>query len=366
MPIEMPPHPEPNMHNTFMTRYDYDYTGPMPTHYFLRDDSGSGFTSNRPIFGRPQTMDGSMVSMLNTLHKPFNRRLAPEDMADAAAYAAQSRVVATAFSREAGVVPVPGEPMTTSMKSVHVPKAIPGYTGPMPMWGAHAPTVLKPDFFTIHSPEDPPKEAKAAQKYPPTGVHPGRVNLITAAGGPGSYFQHSRLIGDRTLAYPSQLPKGLGEASECNLTATMTNKRELLTTLGGRRSNSCSLPRPIFETNPITMSQPQQDTCRVAHRLENEGHFMNTTYHSHFVNQKNLPELADPSKDRRAKGPVQLLNLPSSNNSTASLTNSRGELLEERPSTVHPSVWRRMKAVEASQRVDKVDPHAHKRRTTVE
>ena len=114
------------------------------------------------------------------------------------------------------------------------------------------------------------------------------------------------------------------------------------------------------------MSQPQQDTCRVGHRHENEGHFANSTYHSHFINQKNLPELSDPAKEKRSKCAAQLPNLPASNASSTTITNSRGELLDDCPPSVHPSVWRRMKAVEASQRVDKCDPHAHKRRITIE
>jgi hypothetical protein len=111
------------------------------------------------------------------------------------------------------------------------------------------------------------------------------------------------------------------------------------------------------------MSPPEQETCRVAHRVETQGHVKGTTYQAHFINQRNLPELTDPPKEKKGRMTVVLPSVKAQSHETTVLTNTRGELLAEKPDGVHPSVWKRLKTIEKTLSVDKVDPHAHKLRS---
>lgn len=371
--IPLPPHVDANMHDTFMTTHDKDYNiTNASTVNSIGQDNGSGHLSNRPLFARPRGQHSP------TAHQDFfparNGTLSAEQWHALRLTALKPKEDNTAFVRLGSTHRFPGAvfsgPTESTMKaSYHNCGTVGSPPSEWPaMYSGAATTSYNPGFLFVNSPPDNTPVATGFQeKHDVIKPHPGRSRLTHTANLPGMYFQHSRLIGDRSLAYPNQLPVGLSSASDFSSTRGRSlGARSMLDTLSGRSISSAPSVNSIaslYNTNPLAMSPPEQETCRVAHRVENQGHVRGTTYQANFVRQQNLPELTDPSKAKKSKMVVALPNVKAQAHETAVLTDSRGQLLAEKPEGVHTSVWRRLKTMEKTLSVDKIDPHAHKLRS---
>lgn len=372
--IPLSPHGDANMHDTFMTAYDKDYStyGEKTLGSTRPQDSGSGHTSNRPVFARARGEPSPTTNQ--SLFPARSGALSAEQWGALRTEAFKPQELRTAFVRQGSTHRLPGAifgapPTITTMKDSYHNY---GKVGSPPsdkaaMYSGAGTAGYDPNFLMINSPAELPARPIARMKHEVMDAHPGRGRLMHTSNLPGSYFQHSRLIGDRTLAYPSQLPVGLSNATDFEASRGRTiGARGMMDTLAGRTVSSAPSVHSIgslCDTNPLTLSPPAQETCRVAHRVEYQGHVKGSTYQSHFINQRNLPELPDPAKDKKGKMTVALPNVKAQPHETVVLTDSRGQLLADMPQGVHPSVWKRLKTVEKTLSVDKVDPHAHKLRT---
>lgn len=371
------PHDDANMRSVFVTSYDKDYTPVGDKSSFVQPvERSSGHTSNRPVFGHPPSL--GMGTSYNAFHGERGRTpLNADQWGVLTQEAAKPQIHATAFVRDVSKVGVQRneQPTISTTKSTFTNSGDVSTCKPAHYSGDAQWQYTRDLLFIPASLGDDDNVGKAKRGNNNTttsdllgsssgSMHPGRLNLIHQTG-PGSYFQHSRLIGDRTLAKPGQLPSGIADASDSGLTQTLTDKKVLLNTLAGRRQCSTAPLNALFETNPISMTKPDQERCRVSRRVEAQGNVRGTTYSAHYVDQKYLPEVADPAKEKRAQAAVVLPNVQARPHQSINLKDSRGNLLEERPAGIHPAVWNRLKAVETSLAVDKVDPHAHKLRSIV-
>lgn len=369
--VALPAHGDANMHSTFMTTYDKEFPGHgtcgslHSTQY-----SESGHTSNRVLFNRPPTL--SSETTYQALFASAPRTISDAQWQTISAESLMPQVHCTPFVRIRSTVGVKRDerPTRSTMKDSYTNSGAISTCAPA-MFSGDATSQFRKNFLHISSPDDSATASKqAAVKNnigaKDGGTHACRKSLLHTSNLPGNYFQHSRLIGDRSLAHPNQLPVPLSGATdyESTISSCSSNAKSMLNTLAGRRSVSAPRSYDALETNPIPMSQYEQDRCQISRRVENQGNVRGTTYQAHFINQRNLPELADPSRDKRAASAIVLPNVPARPHQALVLTDSRGSLLEDRPAGIHPSVWTRLKTVEKALSVDKEgDPHAHKRRT---
>ncbi|KAH9599773.1 hypothetical protein LSM04_005442 [Trypanosoma melophagium] len=402
---ELPPHPSPNMLNLYMTRYDYDYnrdaagagTGDGGGG---EDDGGvSGEVRNRPIFCFGPALPGSYGTTYQGDYVRHHRGV--KDLPGLLQTACGEHDVASAFARDyyrpdfTRHNTADGAHPNTTYKtdytlSGRVPKA-----ETVLYAGARA-AAFDPDFLLIPASDEvlqaeaelPPKITSRESLLPK--VHPSRENgdkdqkedlfasrrpLLTIGGAPTDYYCTSWIYGDKSLAYPSQLPRGIEGSPNAHLIGTMDDKAALLALLAGKK-RPVGKPHPIYDdTNPIPIFRSEQPYCAVTRRIDNEGHVKMSMYKSDFIRQGMLPELPDAvslagkdgtsgNGDQRLACAGEMLagTLTRQVKKLGTLRNSHGNLLKQRPDTavVDPYTWKQMKSIERRIKVDKADPHRHK------
>mmetsp|Transcript_58705 Transcript_58705/g.67802 ORF Transcript_58705/g.67802 Transcript_58705/m.67802 type:complete len:379 (-) Transcript_58705:103-1239(-) len=370
--IPLPPHGHANMKSTFMTTHDKEYTGPDAKSTLVSQDSGeSGHTSNRVLFARTHHLSSNTT--YGGHYRPPNRRLTDDELSAACLESLKPQEKATAFVRIASKVGFGhGDASTISTMKASYTNSGPVSTCRPAHYSGDAITQFNRTLLHIPSPAEDQRgrhRSKSASTFVPRDSSVPTANrreLLHTAMLPNTYFLHSRLIGDKTLAKPGQLPTPLISASEFeNAMARGEDPRLLLHSVAGTRPPPMPATYQRFETNPITMSPKEQSDCRVTRRVELQGHVGGTTYHAHFVDQKFLPEIHEPfvGLQKPEDRPVLLPEVAPRPQQMVTLTQPNGSLLAERPAGVHPAVWKRLKAVEYALSVDKHgDPHAHKTR----
>lgn len=356
-----------------MTTHDKEYTGPDAVSTWNSADSGeSGHTSNRVLFTRTHHLSSDTTYVGH--FRPPKRRLTDDELTAACAESVKPQELGTAFVRlgpKSGFGR--GEPTTISTMKASYTNSGPVSTCRPAHYSGDAITQFNRTLLYMDTPDgDRQQRSKSASTFVPRDSSvptAGRRDLLHSAMLPNTYFLHSRLIGDKSLAKSGQLPTPLISATEFqNAVARGEDPRLLLHSVAGVRAPSFPAPPARFETNPITMSPKEQADCRVSRRVELQGHATGTTYHAHYVNQKFLPEVPDPATaaGKPEDRPVLLPEVAPRPHQTISLAQPNGTLAAERPAGVHPSVWKRLKAVEKALSVDKNgDPHAHKSRIVV-
>lgn len=376
--IPLSPHADANMYDTFMTAYNKDF----PPYSVSSNGSplnslnatGSGHTSNRVLFCKPPSTFNPTT--YGTHYEKHDRSMSEGQWRSVCGDSLKPQVHCTAFVRDTSHVGRGRNELATisTMKASYPnqrPQTVHTLEGAC-MYSGNGTSQFTSNFLHIASlPSDTGASTIGKTTCVTDGLidpHPGRRNLTHSSMLPGTYFQHSKLIGDRTLALPGQLPVPLAEATDFESTKSSSSSlRSMLDTLSGRRTPSAPASTggivSKFQTNPLPMSPPEQDACAVSRRIENQGHVKGSTYQGHFINQRNLPELSDPSKQRRAKTAVVLHDVKPQLHQTLTLTDARGVLLSQKPKGLHPTVWNRLKAAEKTLSVDKADPHAHKLRS---
>lgn len=368
--IPLVPHGPANMQSTFITTHDKEYTGPECSGTWSSlTDKESGHTSNRVLFGRTNHLS-SDTTYAGHFRTP-KKRLADSQWATVLHESVKPQELATAFAREKSTVGVlrDEKPTISTMKSSFTNSGPVSTCRPAHYSGDGTVQFNRTLLYIPDSSNGVPRRSQSASNstfQPRDSEVPtaGRRSLLHSAMLPNTYFLHSRLIGDTSLAKRGQLPTPLSSASEFQSALERgDDPRKFLSTVAGARLRPTPSQPSRFETNPITMTPKEQADCRVSRRVELQGHVSGTTYHAHFVNQKNLPELADPVSDKGSDRTVKLPEVPPRPHQSVQLAQANGSLLPERPAGVHPSVWKRLKAVEKELSVDKNgDPHAHKSR----
>eukprot|EP00744_Colponema_vietnamica_P004089 GILI01006162.1.p1 GENE.GILI01006162.1~~GILI01006162.1.p1 ORF type:complete len:407 (+),score=73.41 GILI01006162.1:101-1321(+) len=352
-PADLPPHEAPpNMVNSYMTRYDYDYNkGDPPLRPLVADGAESGHSRNRPLFAHPKVEDWKSVSHIHYA----NRRgpSIPDNLPDIAINAGKSRILATAHirgQRSRAGVPWNEDP-TDSTYQEH-------YTGKFtttPNGGNYAgnmTTQYKPNLLSIDSLDDNGVgKAKKPKGWRPEDdlQRPQTIscsrpqNQLTVFGPPNGNGQpwgtEYGTYGNKKLFKPSLLPKGFGDSTFTG-DRTMGNKRLLLDGLAGRRAQTATAYGNTFDTDPIPMNPMERDKCRVARRVPLEGPVNMTMYQSDFVRQGNKPELVDAPKDK-SKG--------------SQFVNAKAP--PEAPKDMHPSITQ---ALERRGMGEIGDRHLHK------
>lgn len=352
-PADLPPHEAPpNMANTFMTRYDYDYNkGDPPLRPLVADGAESGHSRNRPLFSHPKAEDWKSMS-----HIAFTNRRGPtipNNLPDIAMQAGKSRILATAHIRgQRSMAGVPwNEDPTVSTYHEHFPRKF----TTTPNGGNYAgnlTTQYKPHLLSIDSlddngvgkakkpkgwrPEDDLQRPKTIDCARPRD----HLSVFGPSNGDGQpWGTEASTYGNRNLFKSQLMPKGFGDSTFSG-DRTMGNKRTLLDGLAGRRAQTASGYANTFETNPIPMNPLERDKCRVARRVPLEGPVNMTMYQSDFVRQANKPELMDAPKDK-AHG-SQFVN---------------GKYPPEAPKDMHPSI---VQALERRGMGEIGDRHLHK------
>ncbi|ESS70531.1 hypothetical protein TCDM_00666 [Trypanosoma cruzi Dm28c] len=402
---ELPLHPEPNMLDLYMTRYDYDYNRDMGGAGSGEGTSGdddegsvSGDVRNRPIFRFCQSLDGSNNTTYLTDYVRRDRGV--KDLTGLLRTACGEHDVASAFVRdyyppglrkhatENGAHPI-SVYKTDYTHSGRVPKGKPS------LYAGSRAAAFDPNFLLIPTTEQdlraeavlPPKITSKESLLPKicplednqskegTLFASRRPQLTIANGPPTDYYCTSWVYGDRSLAYPSQLPRSIEESPNSHLIGTMDDKAALLSLLAGKKKR-VGKPYPMEdETNPIPIRKIEQPYCGVTRRLENEGHVNMSIYRSDHIHQGMLPELPDAvalagadtvgaNGERRLACAGEMLagTLTRYTKKIQSVRNSHGNLLKENPDPkiVDPYTWRQIKSIEKRIAVDKADPHRHK------
>ncbi|ORC79266.1 uncharacterized protein TM35_002161010 [Trypanosoma theileri] len=405
LPRELPPHPAPNMLNSFMTRYDYDYnrdfvsTGTGDGAKGEDDTAVSGEVRNRPIFCFGPAMPGSYGTIYRRDYVRHNRGV--KDLPDLLRTACGEHDVASSFARDyyrpdftKHNTADGAHPNTTYKTDYTLSGRVP--KGEATLYAGARAAAFDPDFLLIPASEDlpraeaelPPKITSKESLLPKVqtsrdngdkdqkeDLFASRRPLLTIGGPPTDYYCTSWVYGDKSLAYPSQLPRGIEESLNAHLIGTMDDKAALLALLAGKR-RPVGKPHPIYDdTNPIPILRSEQPYCAVTRRIDNEGHVKMSMYKSDFIRQGLLPELPDAvglsgkegaieNGDRHLACAGEMLagTLTRYVKRLETLRNSHGNLLKEKPDTsvVDPHTWKQMKSLERRIKVDKADPHRHK------
>ncbi|RNF07693.1 hypothetical protein TraAM80_03215 [Trypanosoma rangeli] len=400
---ELPPHPPPNMLDLFMTRYDYDYNRDIESRGLGDGTSGgdavSGDVRNRPIFRFAHSSDGVYDTTYLTDYVRHNRDM--KDMSGLLQTACGEHDVTSAFVRDHYLPELAKHATATGAHPISVYKTDYQNSGPVasgkPTLYAGARTVaFNSDFLLIPPTEEelkadsvlPPKitskESLLLKGYPSEDRYrppkedlfaSRRSQLTTMGGPPTDYYCNSWVYGDKSLAYPSQLPRSIEQSPNAHLIGTMDDKAALLALLAGKK-RAAGKPYPMpDETNPILIQRIEQPFCGITRRIENEGYVNMSTYQSDHIHQGVLPELPDTANlagngagdiggERRlaCAGEMMAGTLTRRTKKAESLRNSHGNLLKEKPDSriVDLHTWKQMKSIEKRIAVDKADPHRHK------
>ncbi|KEG13169.1 hypothetical protein DQ04_01171020 [Trypanosoma grayi] len=398
---ELLPHPAPNMLDLFMTRYDYDYNrefvGTGSGDGAQDEESVSGDVRNRPIFRFGQPLDGSYDTTYLTDYVQHDRGV--KDISGLMQTACGEHDVASAFVKDyyrpnlsKHLTEDGAHPITTYKKDYT-------HSGPVPKGepqlyaGARA-AAFDPDFLLIPTTEEDLraeaelvpkitskdsllpriKSAADGSEVRDEGLLASRRPQLTAGGLPTDYYCTSWVYGDKSLAYPNQLPHGVEESPNAHLIATMDDKAALLALLAGKRK-AAGKPYPLHDdTNPIPIQKTEQPYCAVTRRIENEGHVKMSMYKSDYIHQGVLPELPDAvalaGRDEGSMGEQRLAcagemlagTLTRRTRKLQSIRNSHGNLLKQKPDVtiVDPHIWKQMRSLEKRIAVDRADPHRHK------
>jgi hypothetical protein len=357
MQRRLPPHQEANVLDAFVTSYDIDYkVRSNSAHGFGRSGGdSSGYTSNRPVFCVPRRQDGALSTTNGAL------LTAPHRSIDAATAATSLTVPGdgqTAQSRERTTVgvgcadPTPLSTMKASYNFGQGSLAKGEPHGESSTYAGNSTTQFTRNFLHINAFDNPSQQK---QRDPPAtapvSLLASRRSQLHIGSSPRNYFLHSRLIGDRSLALPSQLPTRLKDATNAHLVGTSCDRRSLVDKLSGSRTPPPSPPLQAHQTNPIPMRRDQKEKCRVAKRLECEGHATGSMYRSYFVNQRNLPEFPDPVTLKTVSSVAIAANVITGNAQTPDC-----------PQGVHPAVWRQRNAAQRARSIELSNPHQHKLR----
>lgn len=400
---EMAPHGPANMLDHFMTRYDYDYNrDPLKTYEHdnnanpaSNDDAWlSGEVRNRPPFCMGGDWNGDTIYRQDYVPKTrfigdmdeVHRRIGNEP-------------AATAFIREwyrpdltknadNGDAPI-SEYKTEYTNSGRIPKGKPTlYAGaravPYVEDFLHAKGVKEDDGSDL-----PPKITDKSSLLPrhpvaddevpwkaKEGLLPSRQpQLHTMPMDPNDYWCTSWTYGDKSKAYPNQLPQALDGSKRADLIGKIDNKAELLRLLAGKDTKKAGRPyRMDDDTNPIYIASEEQRSCAISHRLEDEGHVKRTMYQSDYINQYRLPELPGNHGDSDARytttsaltspGEMSGGQLTKYTRQMGSLRNSHGymkRIPEEAVNLPMPrEILTTLRTLEKHDDVDRADPHRHK------
>lgn len=400
---DLPPHPPPDMLNLYMTRYDYDYNREIQSAgVFGKDETASvsGDVRNRPIFRFGQPLKGCYGTTYREDYVKYDRGV--KDLPALLRTACGEHDATSSFVRFHYSPSLTKEddkdgskPNTTYKTDYTLSGSVP--KGEPFLYAGARTTAVNPDFFFIPVTEEaleaekelPPKitskeslllKAKpSADGYSSRadGLMASRRPQLTVGGPPTEYSCTSWVYGDKSLAFPSQLPRGIEDSPNAHLIGTMDDKAALLALLAGKKKPVGSgKPFPILDdTNPVFIHKREQPYCGVTRRVENEGHVKMSIYKSDYINQGMLPELPDavalsgmesgqaPGERRLAcAGEMLAGSLARHTAKLCSLRNSHGNLLKEKPDpkVVDLQTWRQMLAIEKRISVDKADPHRHK------
>lgn len=398
--MELPPHGPANMLDLFMTRYDYDYNRDPQKEYEhekvanLEDNTDgwlSGEVRNRPPIGvggewsgdttyhRDYTPKSRCVGDMNEVH----RRIGTEP-------------ASTAFLHDWYRPDLTsGEGANSEYKSEYTHSGrIPNgetilYAGAMaaPYKGdfLHAKGVKEDDGSDI-----PPKITSKESLLPrhitedgekwkePVTLLPSRQPQLSLQQkmDPNDYWCTSWTYGDKSLAYPNQLPQALAGSRRENLIGQVSDKAELLRLLAGKGTTKAVRRHGAKDdTNPIYISLNVQNNYSVPQNIEDNGFIKRTIYRHDYVNPYRLPELpgsqAQPD-DRNtntshfaAAGEMSAGQLSSYMHKIGNLRNSHGYIKElpEDPNVKLPmprTVLMTLRELEKVDEVDKADPHRHK------
>ncbi|ESL07139.1 hypothetical protein TRSC58_05178 [Trypanosoma rangeli SC58] len=403
---ELPSHPPPNMLDLFMTRYDYDYNRDIEGRglgdgTFGGDggDAVSGDVRNRPIFRFAHSSEGDYDTTYLTDYVQHNRDA--KDMPGLLQTACGEHDVASAFARDRHLPGLAKHATATGAHPISVYKTDYRNSGPVasgkPTLYAGARSVaFDADFLFLPTTEEdlkaekvlPPKitsresllpkrcPSEDSHRLPKEDLFASRRSQLTTMGAPPTdYYCTSWVYGDKSLAYPNQLPRGIEQSPNAHLIGTMDDKAALLALLAGKK-RVAGKPYPMpDETNPIPIQRIEQPFCGITRRIENEGYVNMSIYQSDHTHQGVLPELPDAANlagnsaggsggERRLACAGEMLagTLTRRTKMAESLRNSHGNLLRGKPDSriVDLHTWKQMKSIEKRIAVDKADPHRHK------
>jgi len=347
----------PNMANTFMTRYDYDYNkGDVSNDLKSTVPPVSGHLRNRPLTMRQQA-DGWKSASHDLFQRPAGGKAADINLVRSAA---NSRIVNSAHvrgMRSMAGVPWNEEPTISSYKD-HFPAKWSTPSGGGAQYAGSRTTGYNPNFLKIDSPDDdgvgkpkrqPGRGATADASLGGGGTRgpQRRQDTMTVFGpthGVGEpWTTEYSSIGNPDLAKKSLLPRGIKDLTHTHLDKTNPNKNGLLNSLAGRKDVVYKMYGSMFDTNPIPMNPKEMVKCRVAKRGELEGPVNMSMYQSHFVNLTCLPELVDPPGDK---------------------SSGKGNTIKAKGPPLRVNAGNSRPPVDRGGALDEFDPHAHKRRTS--
>ncbi|RNF22895.1 uncharacterized protein Tco025E_03032 [Trypanosoma conorhini] len=402
----LPPHPAPNMLDLCMTRYDYDYNrdieGRGPGDGTAGGDDGcavSGDVRNRPIFRFANSLESCHDTTYLTDYVRHSREV--KDMPGLLQTACGEHDVASAFARDYYLPDLTKHATATGAHPISVYKEDYKHSGPVPsgeptLYAGARTAAYDPDFLLIPATEEdlkaenmlPPKitsRESLLPKVPPSEDSYRRPNedlfasrrpqLTTMGKPPTDYYCTSWVYGDKSLAYPGQLPRGIEDSPNAHLIGTMDDKAALLALLAGKKKAAGKPYLMPDETNPIPIQRIEQPFCGITRRIENEGYVNMSIYRSDHVHQGVLPELPDAAAltgndtggaggERRLACAGEMLagTLTRHTKKIESLRNSHGNLLKVKPDSriVDLHTWKQMRSIEKRIAVDKKDPHRHK------
>ncbi|CCD14417.1 unnamed protein product, partial [Trypanosoma congolense IL3000] len=377
----LPPHREPNMLDLFMTRYDYDYNHRTSSNSAGKGDPKhvvSGEVRNRPIF-RMGTHCGDTATTYRTDYLGYNRGV--ENFGEILGACCHNERPQTAFASGSRLEHIVGDPSGNELCPNTVYKTDYAYknrvlSGKPQLYAGAKSTAFNPKLLAIAcngescsdeiTPKITCKESLLGKPHPELEGLPARSDdllasrrpQLTTGGDPTDYYCTSWAYGDKSLAYPSQLPCGLTDSQNGHLIGTVKDKAELLALLSGKgKMRSKPIPSLPSATNPVTIGMAEQPYCAVTRRMENEGHVKMSIYKSDYINQAVLPELPDAAvlASIQSEGTGDMgLNLSASASSTGKLTNcmhklgemrnSHGYIHKECPlqSAIDAQTWKRM------------------------
>lgn len=403
-PTQMPCHGPANMLDLFMTRYDYDYNrDPLKEfpHENMADPASnddawlSGEVRNRPPFCMGGDWNGDTIYRQDYVPKSrflddmneVHRRIGDEPYATAF-IREWYRPDLTKNNTDDGKAPI-SEYQTEYTNSGRIPKGKPAlYAGalsvPYKEDFLHAKGVreddgsdLPPKITSKESllPRHPQAADESAWKAREELLPSRRPLLHSMPADPKDYYCTSWEYGDKSKAYPSQLPQGLEGSKRADLIGTMDDKAELLRLLAGKDATKAGKPyRLDDDTNPIYVSSEEQRKCAVTHRMEDEGHVKMTIYNSDYINQWRLPELpgnhggADERNTQTtalsSAGEMAAGQLTKYTREMGSLRNSHGymrHIPKDGAKLPMPrEVLTTLRQLERHDDVDVADPHRHK------
>eukprot|EP00758_Cryptobia_borreli_P013600 Tbor_TRINITY_DN5848_c3_g1::TRINITY_DN5848_c3_g1_i3::g.6182::m.6182 len=220
------PHKPPNMLDPFMTRYDYDYNKEVPPSLFALREKESGFSKNRPLFGRPPTDDWDSVEHRTyiDLRKTRGIGMIPNEneLRKLFITSVEPHLLSTAYIRgQRSKVGCPhGDPTTISTYKDHYPQKWTALASG-PYAGKNANT-YNPNLLSIDTPEDDGvgKPVKRGRARTADGINNNNNNNnnINANNLPSCF--------PKTLVNISKLPRVIIDLSE----SRMNRVPELYTT----------------------------------------------------------------------------------------------------------------------------------------